>query len=75
MPKRAKKRKRTKRPVISQAAYTQLVRKHKRSQKAEALAKSRGHIPTRVLTQYLAKMPRHMHELAILIKQRQAAGE
>lgn len=73
--RRTAKRKRSKRPTISHADYAKLVRRHKHSQKAEALAKSRGHIPTRVLEEYLAKMPRHMHSLATLIKQRRAAGE
>jgi hypothetical protein len=72
---RAKKRSRKKRPVISHAAYAKLVRSHRHSQKAIALARERGHIPTKVLETYLAKMPRHMHELAALIKRRRAAGE
>ena len=72
---RAKKRSRKKRPVISQAAYAKLVRRHRHSQKATALARERGHIPTDVLKGYLAKMPRHMHELASLIKRREIAGE
>lgn len=69
------KRKRKRRATMSQGAYNALVRRHKRSKRAEALSKSRNHIPVRLLEERLAKMPRHMHELARLIKQRKDAGE
>lgn len=74
MPKK-KKRGRKKRAVISHAAYGKMMSRYRRSKRGEELSKSRGHIPVKVLESHLAKMPRHMNELARLIKQRRASGE
>jgi hypothetical protein len=69
MPRRKAKR----RKVVSHAAYAKMLRQYKH--RGEGLSRERDHIPTRVLESYLAKMPRHMQELANLIKRRRAAGE
>lgn len=47
---------------------------HKTYRKGD-LSRKRGHIPVELLKSRLAKMPRHMHSLAALIRKRQAAGE
>jgi len=67
------RRRKKKRKVVSHAAYAKMVKRYKH--RGEALSKERGHIPTRVLEGYLAKMPRHTQDLARIIKQRRAAGE
>jgi hypothetical protein len=51
------------------------IRKSRKSLTKAELSRTRGHIPTNVLEGYLAAMPRHMHSLARLIKQRKASGE